>query len=149
MDLQTRAWTDADTQQLVAWFAEDPGLWRYIPGLAQPLTDAELRAHEATRLAEEAEGRALVIAVDADGRLACQCTIAPRIGSEGACHFLVAPWAHGHGVVLIRAALAAAQQAGLTKIVGIPSPLLPQDVYVRFMRRVGFAIKFYGEIRYV
>lgn len=149
MELTTRTWTDADTQQLVAWFAEDPGLWRYIPGLDRPLSDAELQAHEAQRLTEQADGRALVIAVDADGRLACQCTIAPRVGSEGACHFLVAPWAHGHGVVLIRAALAEAQRCGLTKIIGIPSPLLPQDVYVRFMRRVGFAIKFYGEILHV
>lgn len=147
--LQARPWTDADSEQLVAWFAADTGLWRYIPGLERPLTAAELRAHQAQRLAQQAEGRALVIAVDRDGQLACQCTIAPRVGAEGACHFLVAPSAKGHGVALIRAALAEAHRCGLQKIVGIPSPLLPEDVYVRFMRRVGFAIKFYGEILYV
>jgi RimJ/RimL family protein N-acetyltransferase len=144
--LIARLWTDADTEQLVQWFAEDSTLWQYIPGMARPLTSDELRAHAVTRQVQQHEGRALVIAVEREGRLACQCTIFPRQGTEGACHFLVARWAKGHGVALIREALAEAQRRGLTKIVGIPSPLLPQDVYIRFMRRVGFTIKFYGEI---
>jgi RimJ/RimL family protein N-acetyltransferase len=144
--LVARLWTDADTDQLVQWFADDPTLWQYVPGLRRALTADELREHAAVRLRQQLDGQALVIAVDRDGRLACQCVIHPLAGHEGACHFLVARWAKGHGVALIKTALAEAQRCGLTKIVGVPSPLLPQDVYIRFMRRVGFTIKFYGEI---
>lgn len=144
--LQARQWTPADTEQLVQWFADDPTLWQYMPGRDQAPTEAELRTHAAARFVQEAAGQALQLAVERDGRLACQFVIYPLVGEEGSCHVLIAPWAHGHGIALLKAAIAEAQRRGVRKIVGLPSSKLPLDVYLRFMRRVGFTIKFYGEI---
>lgn len=144
--LEARDWSDADTTHLVQWFTDDPSLWQYVPGLDRPLTAEEVRAHAAQRLAQQETGHALVLAVDRDGQLACQFVIAPLVGTEGACHVLVARWAKGHGLALLKTAIREAQRRGLRKIVAIPSPLLPQDAYLRFLRRLGFTIKFYGEI---
>lgn len=144
--LRVRTWTAEDTEQAIQWFAEDPTLWRYIPGLQRPLTSPEVRDHLHQRLQQQEQGAAMILAVDRGGSLACQFVVFPLVEGEGACHFLVARYAKGHGLELMRAAIAEAQRRGVKKIVGIPSPLLPQEPYLRFMRRLGFTIKFYGEI---
>jgi hypothetical protein len=146
MTFTVRDWTIADTELEVEWFAEDRLLWQYMPGFEQAPTAAEIRLHMQTRLDQRAQGRALVLAIDGDGRLAGQFVLFPFLQQEGSAHILVAPWAHGHGVAIFRAGVVEAQARGVRKIIGIPSARLPLDVYERFLRRVGFTIRFYGEI---
>lgn len=145
-----REWTDRDTTTEVAWFEEDPTLWQYMPGFDRAPTGSEIRWHMAQRLEQRDRGAALVLAVESGGdqvrRLAGQFVLHPYADAAGSAHILIAPWAHGHGIAIFRAGVQAALERGVRRIIGVPSARLPLDVYERFMRRVGFAIKFYGEI---
>lgn len=144
-----RDWTARDTDALCTWFATDDTMWRYMPGIEAAPSEATLRAHLAERLAQHARGEALVLAIGTadDVVLAGQFILHPLLGAEGNCHLLVAPRHQGHGVAVARCGIQAAQARGVRKIIGIPSSKLPMDVYLRFMRRVGFTIRFYGEIQ--
>ncbi len=140
-----RDWTIEDTATFARWFREEPKLWQYVPGLVRPLTTTEIFDHVGMRLREQKDGTALVIAVDRGGVLACQFVVSPRNGAEGCCHIVVAPAAQGYGIELAKAGIARAQVLGIRKLIGLPSPLLPQDVYLRFVRRCGFNIRYFGE----
>lgn len=141
-----RPWTDADTETFLSWFVAEPTLAARI-GLhdARPLTIVRLIAE---RQRDERDGRALIRAIDDDEGLAAHVTVSPILAEGSAVHICLAPRVRGRGFDLARAALAEARRLGLKRLIAPCSPSADPRVQQRWLRRVGFQVRYYGEVTY-
>lgn len=139
-----RGWTPEDTDELAAWFETDPEMWRYC-GFPAPITRGQLDTHLLQRAHEEVYGRAATAAVEDDGSLVGYVTLWPRTPDHGVAHIIVAPWYRGRGRAVAKAGLAYAKTL-VPKVIAQVPPHVDPESGARWLRSLGFNIRFYGEL---
>lgn len=145
MTFTVREWTEAYTEQLQEWFQLDGDLWRYV-GFSQPPTVGDLHTHVVNRMWQELGGSAKLRAiVDEHDDLVAYVTLYPHLPTHSVCHIIIAPWMRGHGVAIGKCALEGCKALGVTTVLAPTMPLVDPRVHTRWLRRVGFDIKYYGE----
>lgn len=127
-----------DVDQIVEWFDMDPAMWSHF-GFDAPPTRGQLEQEMCRRALSEMDGimQAFVVLADEDD-LAGYLVVMPRVGTQGACHIIVAPHWRGHGVAIAKAGVEEARRRGYKTLFAIPSPRA--HVSARWLRAVGFEV---------